>query len=70
MTTFNVEGAHHPPPPRPPPPPPEPPEKPEELDEERGSELLKAVVAPDTAEATERPKLLLENAPPRRQRGW
>ena len=62
--------AYHPPPPRPPPPPPEPPENPDELDELRGIELAAALVALATAEEIERPKLPLDQSPPRRQREW
>ena len=61
---------YHPPPPRPPPPPPDPPENPDELDELLGIELDIALVALDTAEAIERPKLSLDQLPPRRQRVW
>ena len=61
---------YQPPPPLPPPPPPEPPENPEELEELRGIELAAALVALATAEEIERPKLPLDQSPPRRQREW
>jgi hypothetical protein len=48
---------------------PPPPEKPEEDEELRGMEAESAPAAVATDEATLRPKLSLDHAPPRRQEG-